>query len=193
MPDRSKVRWSQLKVGVVAVTALIILGVLIFLLTSTQGRLPAQRAAAHLHGRRLGHRRRHAGAAQRHHHRYLEGLRLTNSRDRNRTVEFDMKVEPKYLREIPVDSVAGIGAANLLGDKFINITKGAQHADTCRTGAELSRRPAQDIPELMAQSANLLQSLQTIVNRAGHAAGGRGSRARATSASCSRTRNSTTG
>ena len=55
---------------------------------------------------------------------YLDKLRLTNSRDPKRTVEFDMQVKPKYLREIPVDSVAGIGAANLLGDKFINITKG---------------------------------------------------------------------
>ena len=37
-----------------------------------------------------------------------------------------MQVQEKYLRQIPVDSVAGISAANLLGDKFINITKGRE-------------------------------------------------------------------
>ena len=40
-----------------------------------------------------------------------------------------MKVQEKYLPQIPVDSVAGISAANLLGDKFINITKGRDAAD----------------------------------------------------------------
>jgi len=39
---------------------------------------------------------------------YLDKLVLTNSPDPHRTVEFDMKVQPQYLREIPVDSVAGI-------------------------------------------------------------------------------------
>ena len=76
--------------------------------------------------------------------------------------------------DIPVDSVAGISAANLLGDKFINITKGREHADGEARRANCSSLQAQDIPELMAQSANLLQTFQTIVNRAGQAAGGRG-------------------
>ena len=33
MPDRSRVRWSQLKVGAIGLTAFIILFVLVFLLT----------------------------------------------------------------------------------------------------------------------------------------------------------------
>jgi phospholipid/cholesterol/gamma-HCH transport system substrate-binding protein len=164
MTDRSKLRWSQLKIGVVALTAMIIAGVLIFLLTSTKGILHhnallrtymddasgiADGSPVRLNGLTIG---------------YLESLRLTNSRDRTRTVEFDMRVDPKYLKDIPVDSVAGISAANLLGDKFINITKGRslQHVDE---GAELAAIQVQDIPELMAQSANLLQTLQTIVTR----------------------------
>ncbi len=75
-----------------------------------------------------------------------------------------MKVQEKFLQQIPVDSVAGISAANLLGDKFLNITKG-RAAETVKDGAELKSLQAQDIPELMAQSANLLQTFQTIVNR----------------------------
>ena len=96
---------------------------------------------------------------------YLNKLRLTDSRDPKRTVEFDMTVQSKYLPQIPVDSVAGIAAANLLGDKFINITKGSSTTHV-RDGAELTSLQAQDIRELMAQSATLLQSFQTIVTRA---------------------------
>jgi hypothetical protein len=37
MPDHTKVRWSQLRVGVVAISAFAILFVMVFLLTSAKG------------------------------------------------------------------------------------------------------------------------------------------------------------
>ena len=60
--------------------------------------------------------------------------------------------------------MAGITASNLLGDKFINITKGRDKRHV-QDGGEIRSFQAQDIPELMAQSASLLGTLQTIVNR----------------------------
>jgi phospholipid/cholesterol/gamma-HCH transport system substrate-binding protein len=95
---------------------------------------------------------------------YLDSLTLTNSRDPKRAVRFDMMVQNKYLRDIPVDSVATIAAANLLGDKFLNITRG-QDTRTVQPGAELPSLQGQDIPELMAQMGNVLKSFQTIVGR----------------------------
>ena len=83
---------------------------------------------------------------------YLDKLRLTDSRDPKRAVEFRMQVNGKYLAEIPVDSVAEITAANLLGDKFINITRGKE-TRTVNAGDELRSLESQDIPELMAQIA----------------------------------------
>jgi phospholipid/cholesterol/gamma-HCH transport system substrate-binding protein len=165
MPDRStKVRWSQLKVGVVGLTAFLILSVLIFLLTSSKN--PFLRTVTlhvymddasgitastpvRLNGITIGS---------------VDRVTLSNSGDPKRTVQFDLRVEEKYLPEIPVDSVAGITASNLLGDKFINITKGRapRHIED---GGEIKSLQAQDIPELMAQSASLLASLQTIANR----------------------------
>ena len=164
MPERSKVRWSELKIGFIGLAAFIILFVLIFLLTSSKGYFQhnatlytymddasgiADGSIVRLNGFPIG---------------FLDHIRLTGSRDPHRAVEFDMKVRNEYLKDIPVDSVAGIAAANLLGDKFINITRG-QDAHTVKDGAGLRSQQVQDIPELMAQSANLLQSFQTIVNR----------------------------
>jgi phospholipid/cholesterol/gamma-HCH transport system substrate-binding protein len=96
---------------------------------------------------------------------YLDKLQLTGSRDTQRQVEFRMLVNGKYLSQIPVDSVAEISAANLLGDKFVNITRG-QDPRTVKPGDELKSLPSQDIPELMAQMTTTLESFQTIVNRA---------------------------
>jgi phospholipid/cholesterol/gamma-HCH transport system substrate-binding protein len=164
MADPRKVRWSQLKVGVVGLAAFLILAALIFLLTSSKGFF---QKTAYLHtfmddasGMAEGTPVRLNGFTV----GSLDRIDLIKSAEPKRSVEFLMKVQEKFLPQIPVDSVAGISAANLLGDKFINITKG-RSAETIKDGAELKSLQAQDIPELMAQSANLLQTFQTIVNR----------------------------
>jgi phospholipid/cholesterol/gamma-HCH transport system substrate-binding protein len=164
MADPKKVRWSQLKVGVLGLAAFIIIGALIFLLTSSKGlfRKKAllrtymddasgiqESTPVRLNGIAIG---------------ALDKVRLTNSTDPKRTVEFDMEVEDRYLQQIPVDSVAGVGASNLLGDKFINITRG-QDPRTVKEGDELPSLQTRDIPELMDQSAKLLDSFRTIVGR----------------------------
>ena len=164
MADPKKVRWSQLKVGILGLSAFLILAVLIFLLTSSKGFFQktallhtymddasgmAESTPVRLNGFTIGS---------------LESIELIAPAQPQRSVHFIMKVQEKFLRQIPVDSVAGISAANLLGDKFINITKG-RDPRTVKDGAELRSLQAQDIPELMAQSANLLQTFQTIVNR----------------------------
>ena len=122
MADPKKVRWSQLKVGIVGLAAFLILAVLIFLLTSSRGLFQktatlytymddasgmAEGTPVRLNGFTIGS---------------LDTIRLTTSADPAKTVEFAMNVQEKFLRQIPVDSMAGISAANLLCDKFVNIT-----------------------------------------------------------------------
>src|SRR4249919_1518223 len=163
MADPRKVRWSQLKVGVVGLAAFMILAVLIFLLTSSKGFFQktatlrtymddasgmAEGTPVRLNGFTIG---------------TLDAIELTKSSDPNRSVGFVMRVQEKFLQQIPVDSVAGISAANLLGDKFINITKG-RDPKTVKDGGEIKSLQSQEIPELVAQSASLLQTAQTIVN-----------------------------
>ncbi len=164
MPDRAKVRWSQLKIGVLGLVGFLILFALVFLLTSAKGILRknillrtymddasgiAAGTPVRLNGIGVG---------------YLDKVVLSGSHDPRRTVEFDMLVQEKFQKDIPVDSVVGIAASNLLGDKFLNITQG-RSPQRVKDGAELPALETRDIPELMAQSANLLQSLQTIVGR----------------------------
>ena len=164
MPDRTKVRWSQLKVGIIGLAAFLILAALIFLLTGSTGIFEKMAhlrtymddasgipdgATVRLNGITIGS---------------LNKLMLTASRDPNHVVEFDMQVRSRYLPEIPVDSVVGISAANLLGDKFINITKGKdpKHVED---GGELRSEQGKDIPELLKRASTVFDSLQTVVSR----------------------------
>jgi len=165
MADPKKVRWSQLKIGLVGLFAFAIIAFLVLLLTSSRGLFEkkatlrtymddasgiAASTPVRLNGIIIGS---------------LDKVVLTASTDPKRTVEFDMDVQSKYLKDIPIDSLAGVGAANLLGDKFINITKGRDIAHTVKDGDELKSQETQDIPQLMDQSAKLLETFQTIINR----------------------------
>ena len=165
MPDAARIRWSQLRVGVVFLTACVILFVMVFLLTSSKGGLfkhnvllrtymedasgLSDGTAVRLNGIPIG---------------YLDRLALTGSRDPKRAVQFDMLVKPENLKDIPVDSVVGIGAANLLGDKFLDITQG-RSPEHVKPGDELKPLESQDIPELLKQMATLLATFQDSVNR----------------------------
>ena len=96
---------------------------------------------------------------------YLDGQKLTNSRDPSRKIEFDLKVRERSLREIPVDSLVGLASDNLLGQQFIGIRQGrsAQHV---QAGAELGTTQTQDITRMMAQMSVQLDRLQAVFTRA---------------------------
>jgi phospholipid/cholesterol/gamma-HCH transport system substrate-binding protein len=73
-------------------------------------------------------------------------------------------VPEKYLSEIPINSEAAISAANLLGDKYINITRGTDKKHV-EDGSEIASLQTQDVPEILAQSSSLLSQFQTILGR----------------------------
>jgi phospholipid/cholesterol/gamma-HCH transport system substrate-binding protein len=164
MASQEKVKWSQLRAGIVAAVAMAIAAVLIFLLTGQSGLFQgefhlrtymvdsagmASNAPVRLNGILAGH---------------IDTVRLSGSRDRKRTVEIDMAVQSKYLDQIPEDSTAGISSANLLGDKYINITRGT-HPKHVEPGGQIEAVETQDIPEVIAQSSRLLTQFETVIGR----------------------------
>jgi phospholipid/cholesterol/gamma-HCH transport system substrate-binding protein len=164
MASHQRVEWAKLKVGILAIVAMAIAGVLIFLLTGN-GTLfesqalirtfmadsagMAENAPVRLNGILVGH---------------IKSVALSGSSNQKRTVEVDLAVPEKYLAQIPEDSQAAISAANLLGDKYINITRGT-HQKHVADGGEIASLQTQDVPEILAQSSSLLSQFQTILGR----------------------------
>jgi phospholipid/cholesterol/gamma-HCH transport system substrate-binding protein len=164
MPSKEKVEWAKLKTGILATVAMIILGALIFLLTGNTTLFEhqalvrtfmadsagmAQNAPVRLNGILVGH---------------IKDVHLSGSSDAKRTVEVDMLVPENFLEKIPEDSRAAISASNLLGDKYINITRGSHKAHV-QEGGEIASLQTQDVPEILAQSSSLLSEFQTILGR----------------------------
>ena len=178
MASQKKVQWAQLRIGILAAVAMVIAGVLIFLLTGQSNLFERRVPSAHLSWKiRPAWRRTLRCASTAFWSGHIGTVRLSGSRDPKRTVEIDMVIPEKYLDQIPEDSKAAISAANLLGDKYINITKGThpKHVEDGRR--DCSRSQTQDIPEILAQSSGLLSQFQTILGRVGRPARRRRERA----------------
>src|SRR5271166_3853026 len=103
MPQQSRVRWSQLRVGIMSIVALAILGYLIFLLSGTHGFFKSKSnlftymgdssdlaagAPVRLNGVGIGTVRKVA---------------LSGSSDAGRVIRIDLEVDDDYMRAIPVD------------------------------------------------------------------------------------------
>ena len=95
----------------------------------------------------------------------IDQVQLSGERTKGRIVEISMVVKHDYLAQIPTDSVAGITASNLLGDKYINITKGVR-PDHVNDGDTVQSAPVQDIPQLLDQSSAILAQFQSLLGRA---------------------------
>jgi phospholipid/cholesterol/gamma-HCH transport system substrate-binding protein len=164
MPDPKKLQWKQLKVGIVAVVAMVISAVLIMLLTGNgnpfEGTFQLRTYMEDSAGMSEGSAVRLNGILA----GKIKKVQLSGLKDSHRLVELQMEIENKFRTEIPDDSVASISASNLLGDKFINITKG-KNSKTVEPNAEIKSLQLQDIPQLIETATSILNSFQQVVNR----------------------------
>ena len=164
MPSPKKVAWSQLRVGVLVVIAMVILVVLIFLITGSKGLFLknavvytymddsaalTEGSAVRLNGIIIGKVKR---------------IELSGSTESNRIVRLVLEVHENRLPQIPVDSLAAIGAENVLGTKYVNIKKG-KAAETVKPGGEVKSLDTREFDEVVQSGYALLTSLQGVLKR----------------------------
>ncbi|HEY3743246.1 MAG TPA: MlaD family protein [Bryobacteraceae bacterium] len=164
MAIQNKASWARLKVGIMALAALIILAVLVFLLTGettlfqTKGSLVTymddsaamtEGSPVRLNGILVGK---------------VEKISLSGLTQPRRIVRIDMQVASKWFDSIPVDSIVSIGAENVLGAKYINIKKGTAK-DVVRSGSELASLDTREFDDVVQQGYSLLESLKGILKR----------------------------
>ncbi len=164
MPSREKVRWAQLKIGIVAIFALALLGVLVFLLTGDKSLFTKTAtiytylddsaaiepgAPVRLNGILVGN---------------ISKIELSGETARNRIIRVRMEIDKNYLPMIPTDSVAAVASENVLGSKYINIKRG-QGKTTIKPGDEITSLDTREFEELVASGYSALDSLRSILRR----------------------------
>ena|ERR1039457_1187501 len=164
MPSESKTSWAKLRVGVMAVGAMVILAVVIVLITGSTSIFTAHAtiytylsdaasltngAPVNLNGIPIGK---------------VKDIHLSGLSDPQKTVRIKMQVEKDKLAAIPVDSLTSISSANVLGTKFINIKKG-KAPDTVRDEGTLPSLNTAEFEDVVQQGYAILTALKGTVDR----------------------------
>ncbi len=164
MAIQNRATWARLKVGILAVFAMTILAVLVFLITGNTNIFESQvtiytfmadaaalttGAPVNLDGIPIGK---------------VKTIALSGSKDPMRLVRLDMEVPEHQLKNIPSDSLASISSANVLGTKYINIKSG-KSATTVGAGQELPSVNTGELQDLVQQGFGVMNSLQDTVQR----------------------------
>jgi len=165
MATTSKSKWAQLKVGLMAMVALLILAFLIILMSGTnplfrrttdvytylgdsvamtEGATPVR-----LNGIPIGK---------------VKKIELSGSTDPNRIVKLTLSIYDESMPLVPVDSSAKLAQQNLLGSRYVNIKKGKSQ-QTIQAGAEIPSADTPEIEDLFQQGSSTLAALQKIMER----------------------------
>jgi len=164
MPSAKKVRWAQLKVGIMALAAMFLLAFLVILLTGTKGLFVpkatiytylddsaalARGAPVRLNGIIIGN---------------VGNVELSGQNLPRRTVRIEMLVVASRLKEIPVDSEAAISAENVLGTKYINIKRGKSQ-QTVGAGGEVPSKDVSEFDEVVQSGYDVMVAARSLLKR----------------------------
>ncbi|MDR3723739.1 MAG: MlaD family protein [Terracidiphilus sp.] len=171
MPSRKEIQWSQLRVGVLVLTAVAILIGLIFLMSGSSGGLFSRKLILRAYFQNAAGLKNGAPVT-------LQDVTIGNVirvrviPERNPTpVEVTMRVGKEYEHFLHTDSTASISQSGVLGDSYLDIDSTHAIGPMPTENAELSTGGAPSIQDVIRNSnisigelTTLLRKVQTLVD-----------------------------
>jgi phospholipid/cholesterol/gamma-HCH transport system substrate-binding protein len=166
MPSQREVRWSQLKIGVIVLVAVVILTTLLFLMTSSSGLGLFTRkltvttyfensaglkvgAAVNLEGVTIG---------------TVKTIAVVTAPERKLTpVQVVMKLDSKYQSSMHTDSTAALTTVGVLGDTVVDINSQVATGPQLRDGDELKTLETPSIQDVVKASQGTIDNLNVIL------------------------------
>ena len=162
MPQRQEIQWAQLRVGIMVTVALIILIVAIFFVSGQIGFVTRKYSLRayfpSAEGLRPGSQVSLAGIPA----GSIKDVRLSESRDPNRAVEIVLSIPKKFQHEIRADSVANETTAGLLGETFIDISRGSPDQPELQDGSEIKTLQEADIKRIERNANDVISNLNQL-------------------------------
>lgn len=164
MPSAQRVAWAQLRVGIVAIVAMFLLAAMVFLVTGktsffeekvtlytylSDSAAMATGAEVRLNGIEIGK---------------VENVDLSGENDPRRAVKITMLISGDRLKQIPTDSLAAIGAANVLGTKYINISRG-KLPDSIKPNGTVKALDTSTFEDVVASGYSMIESTREMLKR----------------------------
>jgi phospholipid/cholesterol/gamma-HCH transport system substrate-binding protein len=163
VPSQQEVRWSQLKVGVLVLAALVALTALIFLMSGDTGGFFAGKLTLHSYfedsaGLKVG-----APVT-------LEGVTIGNVKQiridptRKLTpVEVILKVSKKYSSSLRTDTKASLSTVGVLGDTVLDLDSKHASGPEVQNNAELGTNETPNLSDVIKSSQGTIEQLNTIL------------------------------
>ena len=163
MPSQQEVQWSQLRVGVLVIVALIALTALIFLMSGSTGGFLAGKIELRSYFENSAGLK--VGAPVN-----LEGVTIGNVKsirifgERKLTpVEVTMKVSKKYTSDVREDSKASLDTVGVLGDTVVDISSKHAVGPTVKDHDELGTTESPNLSDVIKSSQGTIEQVDTIL------------------------------
>jgi phospholipid/cholesterol/gamma-HCH transport system substrate-binding protein len=166
VPSEKQVRWSQLRVGITVLLALVTLAILIFLMTGTTGlftkKLLVRSYVDNAGGLRVGAPVRLEGVDIGN----VVGIRVVaDPKRRAAPVEVSMKITSKYADTMHSDCQVELTTAGVLGEVFVDMDCRSAKGGPLKNGAELPTRDTPQLQDVVRASQSTLENFDVLVKR----------------------------
>jgi len=162
MPQRQELTWKQLRVGTLVAVSLIVLGVGVFFISGQVGiftskmtlRCYLSSAGGVKEGSEVDVAGIPAGNVSR--------LSISNEPAPGRAVEVVMKVSRRFAGDIRADSVASPTTQGLLGDSYVDISRGSPSQPQVRDGGEVATHQEAEIKNVVQNANDVVTNLRDL-------------------------------
>jgi phospholipid/cholesterol/gamma-HCH transport system substrate-binding protein len=162
MPQNERVQWAQLRVGLLVIGSLIIFAVGVFFIGGQVGFFTRHYTInSYFPGAgdlREGAQVRLAGIAV----GSVTKIRISPYAEKERAVLVQLKIARTYQREIRTDSVASVQTVGLLGDSYVDITRGTPGEDVIPDDGTVKSAVTTDVAEVMRNTNQVILNLTTL-------------------------------
>jgi len=162
MPQQQRLAWTQLRVGVLVIFSLAVFAIGTFFIGGQVGffrrhyKLRAYLSEAG--GLREGAQVRLAGVGVGN----LQQIRISPYHDPARAVELQMSVARTYQNEIRADTIASIETVGLLGESYVNLTRGSPGQEVIADGGVLKTSEEADIKRVVQNANDVIVNLRVL-------------------------------
>ncbi len=162
MPQQQRLKWTQLRVGTMVIIGLAIFALGIFFISGQEGffrrRYKLKAYVNDAAGLRQGAQVSLAGVAV----GSVERIEISPYAESARAVEIVMRVARAYQDEICADSKASIETVGLLGDSYINITRGSPGQELIADGGVLKTSQEADVKRVVQNANDVFINLRVL-------------------------------
>ena len=165
MPSQQEVRWSQLKVGMLVLMAIIALTALVFLMSGSTGGIFTRKLTIHSYfensaGLKVGGPVNLEGVTI----GTVKAIRIVSDPKHKLTpVEVIMKISSDYASQVRQDSKASLETVGVLGDTVVDISSKAATKAPIADGGELGTNETPSLADVIKSSQGTIEQLNTIL------------------------------